>query len=110
MDAPTGRGAMAAGRVDEQYGKLARVTFAEGNDAWVLATNLEPPAEPLPVPEDTCNARVNDRVRAPFARLRKVYAGRVWSYMGVFAHVRFDDGDETWADCEAIRAYERRGE
>ena len=111
VDAPSPDGTMAAGRVSEQYGKLARVTFDRITEAWIQATELEPSAMPSPPPpQDTCKAAVDDRVRAPWALTRKMYAGRVIEVHGRFALVRFDDGDKTWAPCDAIVAYQRNGE
>jgi len=97
------------GRVVEQYGKLVRASLDDGYDTWVLAVDLEPPATPSEPPPDPCSVELGDRVRAPWARLGKLYAGRVIEIHGRFAHVRFDDGDKTWAACDSMRAHEHGG-
>jgi len=110
VEAPTFDGTTAMGRVAEQYGKLARVTFDRGGETWCEATDLEPPGMPSAPPLDTCSVGVDDRVRAPWSRTGKSYAGRIAETHGRFALVRFDDGDTTWVACESIQPYERGGE
>ncbi len=106
VEAPVSDGTMGTARVAELYGKLARVQFERGGEAWVLASELEPPATSRPPPPDACAVAQGDRVRAPWSPTEKMYAGRVTEVHGRIAEVQFDDGDKTWTPCDAIRPYD----
>jgi len=107
VEAIADNGSIIRGHIAEQYGKLARVDTEDSYSIWTKATDLEPPATPFPTPQDPCGFAVNARVRAPWARAEKMYAGRIAEVHGKFAFVRFDDGDTTWRPCDTIREYQR---
>jgi hypothetical protein len=101
---------MGTAQIAELYGKLARVRFERGDEAWVLAVELEPPATATPPPPDACAVAPGDRVRAPWNPTEKTYAGRVTEVHGRIAEVQFDDGDKTWAPCDAIRTFDGKSD
>lgn len=100
--APWGRsGQMYPGRVGELYGKLAKIDFDDGDLGWAEVTRLRPAGTPKPTPQDPCNVRIGERVRAPWSRSGALYAGIVAEVHGKLAKVDFDDGDQGWALCSA---------
>lgn len=104
VEAPRSDGTMGTAQIAELYGKLARVRFERGDEAWVLAVELEPPATATPPPPDACAFAPGDRVRAPWSPTENTYAGRVREVHGRIAEVQFDDGDKIWTPCDAVRS------
>jgi hypothetical protein len=94
---------MYPGTVSETYGKLALIDFDDGDHGWAEVAKLQPPGIPGPTPTDSCSVRVGMKGQAPWSRTGNLYRGTVTEVYGKLAHVNFDDGDQGWALCSAIK-------
>lgn len=86
-----------------QYGKLAKLKFADHNTGWVNVKEITPAGAIQPLPAgDSCDASEGDRVMAPWSTSYSKFAGKVGERYGKMAFIQFDDGERDWADCEAL--------
>lgn len=97
-------GKMYGGRVTDLYGKLAHVSFNDGDQGWALVEKCRPKGIPQPTPTDTCSFSAGDRVKAPWSRNKAMYSGTVAETHGKLALINFLDGDQGWALCAEMRS------
>ena len=108
VEAPWGNGQrMAPATVTDLYGKLAHVRLDDGEQGWVLLSELDPPGQSGSKPNDPCGVAKGDRVMAPFSKTGKKYAGRIAEVYGKLALVQFDDGDRRWSACDQVDPVEK---
>lgn len=97
-------GQLYGGRVTELYGKLAHVSFNDGDQGWALVDRCRPKGIPLPDPTDTCAFAAGAKVKAPWSRNKAMYSGVVGETHGKLALVNFLDGDQGWALCSEMQS------
>jgi len=92
------------GKVKALYGKLAQIKFADANIGWVHVKEIEPQGAIQLFPEgDKCAYAKGDKVQAPWSTSRSMFAGTIDETHGKMAHIKYDDGDEDWADCDKLK-------